>query len=138
MTTPPQIEIELAEYGLTFVDPTANMGVRHLGLRLTVAGQEVVLRYACTTDTAGVLAADGQAGKGLSVHTTATPVAGLPPWCCNTASAMIPHSPSGSTRLPPGNSPRRPRCCTGRGAGWVGTCAFVTPITCATSIIPTA
>jgi hypothetical protein len=35
----------LQENGLSFADVEANMGVKDLGLRLTVAGKDVVVRY---------------------------------------------------------------------------------------------
>jgi hypothetical protein len=69
--------IALSENGLSFVDVEANMGVKDLGLRLTRAGQDVIVRYGATTEAGDALTAEADAGNGLTVRTTVTPVAGL-------------------------------------------------------------
>jgi hypothetical protein len=67
----------LKENGLCFADADANMGVKDFGLRLTVAGKDVVARYGAATEAAGVVTAEADIGSGLTVRTTATPVSGL-------------------------------------------------------------
>jgi hypothetical protein len=69
--------IGLQENGLSFIDAEANMGVKDLGLRLTVAGKDVVMRYGPATEAGGVGSAEADAGNGLTVQSTATPVDGL-------------------------------------------------------------
>jgi hypothetical protein len=69
--------INLQENGLCFVDADANMGVKDFGLRLTVAGKNVVVRYKAATEAGGAVTAEAEVGTGLTVQTTATPVAGL-------------------------------------------------------------
>jgi hypothetical protein len=63
----------LNEAGLTFADVAANMGVRDLGLRLTIAGKVTDVRY----DSLQEMAAEANVGGTLRVRTTVTPVADL-------------------------------------------------------------
>lgn len=67
----------LQENGLSFADVEANMGVKDLGLRLTVAGKDVVVRYKAATEAGGVVTAEADAGNGLTVQSSATPVDGV-------------------------------------------------------------
>ncbi|HEY3418458.1 MAG TPA: hypothetical protein VGM23_16405, partial [Armatimonadota bacterium] len=67
----------MAEHGLSFADSTANMGVKDLGVRLTVEGTETIIRYRSVRQTGDGLTAEGDTGNGLVVKTTVTPVDGL-------------------------------------------------------------
>jgi hypothetical protein len=64
---------QLNAAGLAFADTDANMGVRDLGLRVTIAGTVTDVHY----ETLDSLAADATVGGTLRVCTTVTPVAGL-------------------------------------------------------------
>jgi hypothetical protein len=71
-------ELRMSPEGVTFMDGAANLGVRDLGLCLTVDGCDAVVRYAPAEALAdGGLVAEGDAGHGLTVATTVTPVPGL-------------------------------------------------------------
>jgi hypothetical protein len=69
--------VTMNENGLCFVDADANMGVKDFGLRLSMAGKDVMVRYGAATEADGVVSAEADAGSGLTVRTTATPVSGL-------------------------------------------------------------
>ena len=69
--------MHFTEHGLNFVNPTANMGVKDLGLRLTWADRDVVMRFDTIREADGAWIAAGEAGHGVTVRTTAVPVAGL-------------------------------------------------------------
>lgn len=66
------LTIQLNDTGLTFADATANIGVRDLGLRLTIAGTETDVRY----DTLHGMAAEASIGGTLHVRTTVAPLVG--------------------------------------------------------------
>lgn len=71
------LEFILTEAGLTFVDPASNMGVKALGLRLTVEGREVDVRYGEAIEVEGRLMAECALNPRLTVRTVAEPVPGL-------------------------------------------------------------
>lgn len=64
---------QLNETGLTFSDAATNMGVRDLGLRLTIADEVTDVRY----DSLQGMAAEANVGGMLRVRTTVTTVAEL-------------------------------------------------------------
>jgi hypothetical protein len=68
-----QTALSISINGLSFTKTAANVGVRDLGLRLTIDDAPVDVRY----DAAGELAAEGVAGNALRVRTSVVLVEGL-------------------------------------------------------------
>lgn len=77
MRTSSGLEFALAAEGLAFVDAAANMGVKALGLRLTVEGRAVDVRYGDAVESDGHLVAESAVDARLVVRTIVEPVCGL-------------------------------------------------------------
>jgi hypothetical protein len=67
------LSITLKPQGVCFLAPDANVGIKDLGLRLTIGGTAVDVCY----ESGGGLTAEATAGSALRVRTTITPVEGL-------------------------------------------------------------
>lgn len=72
-----KIQPALTADGLSFFATEVNLGVKDLGLRLTIDGAVVDVCYEPSTSSDGVLNAEAVAAQGVRVHTTVTMVEGL-------------------------------------------------------------